>query len=96
MLEPITPKPLIDVWDWQFYGLCRTRGGEAFFHPERERGAGRRAREAYAVSLCRQCPVMQQCREHAISFPETYGVWGGMTETELAAAVRERHGSAAS
>lgn len=83
--ETTTPKPTLDVWEWQFEGLCRTRGAEIFFHPERERGAARRSREAFATAMCRECPVIQQCRSHALSFPENYGVWGGLTEDERAA-----------
>lgn len=85
MLESATPRPLLDVWEWQFQGLCRTRGPEMFFHPEGERGSARRKREAFAAALCRECPVLQQCREHALAAREPYGVWGGMTEEERAA-----------
>lgn len=90
MQESATPKPVLDVWEWQFEGLCRTRGAEIFFHPERERGAARRAREAFAVELCQQCPVIKECREHALSFPESYGVWGGLTEDERESILNER------
>lgn len=84
--------PIGEQWDWQHEGLCRTRSPEIFFHPDGERGAVKRAREARAVALCRECPVITQCREHALGVPEPYGVWGGMTEEErgeiLAAAER--------
>jgi WhiB family redox-sensing transcriptional regulator len=30
--------------------------------------------------VCRSCPVLQNCREHALQVKEPYGVWGGMTE----------------
>lgn len=29
------------------------------------------------------CPVQAECLSHALAEPETYGVWGGFTETEL-------------
>lgn len=35
-----------------------------------------------ALALCGICPVQKQCLYHALTFPEEYGVWGGMTERE--------------
>ena len=32
------------------------------------------------------CPVLAQCRAHALQVREPYGVWGGMTEDEREAA----------
>ncbi len=38
------------------------------------------------------CPVIQQCRSHALSVREPYGVWGGLTEDERESFyARERH-----
>lgn len=74
--------PVGEDWDWQHEGLCRTRSPEVFFHPDGERGSVKRAREARAKQLCAACPVIEQCREHALSVPEPYGVWGGLTEEE--------------
>lgn len=82
--------PIGDEWDWQHGGLCRTRSPEIFFHPDGERGAVKRSREARAVALCRVCPVITQCREHALGVPEPYGVWGGMTEEEREEILAER------
>jgi WhiB family redox-sensing transcriptional regulator len=28
------------------------------------------------------CPVLKNCREHALQVREPYGVWGAMTEYE--------------
>lgn len=82
MHELTTIHPVGDEWDWQHEGLCRTRSPELFFHPDGERGSVKRAREARAVALCHACPVIEQCREHALTVPEPYGVWGGLTEEE--------------
>ena len=62
---------------------------EVFFSPEAERGAKRARREENAKKLCFTCPVIDRCREHALAVQEPYGVWGGMTESERAALVRE-------
>ncbi|GAA1865427.1 WhiB family transcriptional regulator [Pseudonocardia ailaonensis] len=82
------PTPVTEVWDWQVQGSCRELGDDLFFHPERERDPARTVREARAKSICRMCPVIRECRAHALSVREPYGVWGGLTETERAAIVR--------
>ena len=38
---------------------------------------------AYLRQMCMRCPVLQTCREWAITH-ENYGFWGGMTATERA------------
>ena len=80
------PGPVADLWDWQLQGSCRQVNPEVFFHPEGERGPARRDRDAAAVAICQACPVMVQCRAHALAVREPYGVWGGMTEDEREAA----------
>ena len=59
-----------------------------FFGHEQQEGRKRHrptltsveVREAKAV--CAQCPVKQQCLEHALEFDERHGIWGGTTPTE--------------
>lgn len=36
----------------------------------------------HAKQLCKTCPVMQQCAEHAMRFNIPDGVWGGMSAGE--------------
>lgn len=79
------PGPMAHVWEWQYEGLCRTASPELFFHPEGERGPARRRRDERAKELCLQCPVLQECREHALRAHEPYGVWGALTEDERVA-----------
>lgn len=79
-----TTEPVSEVWDWQQAGLCRSRSSELFFHPEGERGSAKREREERAKEVCRTCPVITECRAHALSVEEPYGVWGGLTEEERA------------
>lgn len=76
------PGPVAERWDWQLRGLCRQLDTSVFFTPDRERGAVRTRREQRAKAVCAKCPVVQQCREHALRAREPYGVWGGMTEHE--------------
>jgi WhiB family transcriptional regulator, redox-sensing transcriptional regulator len=76
------PGPVADLWEWEVGGSCRHADPALFFHPEGERGPRRRNRDAAAKAVCATCPVMRQCREHALAVREPYGVWGGLTEDE--------------
>lgn len=76
------PGPMAERWDWQLRGACRGADPALFFHPEGERGPSRLAREPAAKATCARCPVLQQCRAHAIACREPYGVWGGLSEAE--------------
>ena len=76
------PGPVADRWEWQFDGACRRESPDVFFHPDGERGPSRRNRDNKAKAVCRDCPVLLTCREHALRVREPYGVWGGLTESE--------------
>ncbi|MFV0460364.1 MAG: WhiB family transcriptional regulator [Actinomycetales bacterium] len=76
------PGPMADLWEWQYQGSCRDLDDTLFFHPEGERGPRRRQRDAAAVAICRNCPVIEKCRAHALRARESYGVWGGLTEDD--------------
>ena len=95
MLQPQQlPGPNADVWDWQMDGSCRGVDSSVFFHPDGERGRARAQREMQAKQMCRQCPVITQCRTHALRVGEPYGIWGGLSEAErevlLKGAIRRR------
>lgn len=84
------PVPVTDIWDWQMKGACRGMDSTFFFHPEGERGPARTNREAKAKGICRTCPVVEQCRRHALAVQEPYGVWGGLSESERDELLRGR------
>lgn len=84
------PVPVTDIWDWQMQGACRGMDSASFFHPEGERGPARANREARAKEVCAGCPVLQQCRRHALAAHEPYGVWGGLSESERDDLIRGR------
>ncbi|MBK8733525.1 MAG: WhiB family transcriptional regulator [Actinomycetales bacterium] len=84
------PGPLLHQWSWQESGSCRRLSPDAFFHPEGERGSARIQRATAAKRVCSSCPVLAQCRTHALAAREPYGIWGGMTEEERAAATSAR------
>jgi WhiB family redox-sensing transcriptional regulator len=81
------PQPIADHWDWQYQGACRTLPSEMFFHPDGERGPRRRNRENVAKAICATCPVLIQCREHALAVQEPYGIWGGLSEEDRLAII---------
>jgi WhiB family redox-sensing transcriptional regulator len=83
-----------DAWDWQLHGACRGMNSEFFFHADAERGRARDWREARAKEICRGCPVMTQCREHALKVQESYGIWGGLGENERREIIAMRRGTA--
>jgi WhiB family transcriptional regulator, redox-sensing transcriptional regulator len=76
------PGPVADIWEWQLDGSCRRADPRLFFHPEGERGPARRERDSAARRICAGCPVIGQCRSHALSVREPYGVWGGLSEDD--------------
>lgn len=84
------PRPVADQYDWQLRALCRSMDSAVFFHPDRERGEARAAREERAKAVCRRCPVIVECRAHALAVQEPYGIWGGMTAQERAVALANR------
>jgi len=87
------PGPVADLWEWQLQGACREADPRLFFHPESERGPARRKRDAAARRICLTCPVISECRQHALSVREPYGVWGGLGEEDREAVyARERQG----
>lgn len=82
LLPQQLPGPNVDLWDWQMHGVCRGVDSSVFFHPDGERGRARAQREMRAKQMCRQCPVITQCRAHALQVGEPHGIWGGLSESE--------------
>lgn len=83
-----------DTWDWQLHGACRGMNSEYFFHSDAERGRARDTREARAKQICHTCPVIAECREHALAVQEAYGIWGGLGENERREIIASRRRSA--
>ncbi len=69
--------------DWQAGAACRSEHAPLFFGPNQfEPKRVRLDREEAAKEICRVCPIIEPCREHALAQAELFGVWGGLTETE--------------
>jgi WhiB family redox-sensing transcriptional regulator len=68
---------------WRARAACRGPETSLFFPPTNtERREDRDRREARAKSICRDCPVRQDCLEYALRVGEPHGIWGGLNETE--------------
>ncbi len=79
------PPPVAESWDWQLEAACRGMGVENFYHPPAERRTTKQRRINQAKAICGGCPVLEQCRRHALSSLEPYGIWGGLSEEDRAA-----------
>jgi WhiB family transcriptional regulator, redox-sensing transcriptional regulator len=74
----------VEEWTWQLQGSCRGLPSSVFYFPENERGHRRRRRELRAKRICLECPVIRECLRHALTWPETWGIWGATNPTERA------------
>ena len=57
---------------WREHAKCAGRG-DLFFDD---------LYEQEAKAICADCPVREQCLDHAMRAPEQYGIWGGKTPRE--------------
>jgi WhiB family redox-sensing transcriptional regulator len=81
----------IDETSWRADAACKGESAVYFFAPNHfERKPEKDFREGRARSLCRACPVRQQCLEYALAVGETHGIWGGLNELERRRLARRR------
>jgi WhiB family redox-sensing transcriptional regulator len=73
----------VDAGDrvWVTKALCRETDPEELF----VRGAAQRR----AAAICRHCPVMRECGAEALDNKVEFGVWGGMTERQRRALLKQ-------
>ncbi len=69
--------------EWMMRASCRGMGDDLF--PEA-------SEQQSARGICRKCPVRRECLAVALDDRIEWGVWGGMTERERRALLRERPG----
>lgn len=89
MTNPAKPTPDVDT-SWHDDAACRGEDPVLWFGADWEPADQRAAREAAAKAICATCPVRARCLDHAVEHPERYGLWGGLTEEELARERRRR------
>ena len=68
---------------WWDQGACRGLDA-AIFYPDDE------AEAQAAKGVCESCAVKGQCLDHALTFREKAGVWGGATERDRRRIIRQR------
>jgi WhiB family redox-sensing transcriptional regulator len=62
---------------WMEESLCSQIGDDTLWFPAPGFGAGT------ARKVCEACPVLETCREYAITSPEPlHGIWGGLGARE--------------
>ncbi len=77
-----TPRAVVaDDRAWVSEALCRATDPDDLF----VRGANQRK----AAVICRHCPVMQECGAEALDNKVEFGVWGGMTERQRRALLKQ-------
>lgn len=65
--------------DWWSDAACGRSDTSIFFGSGNRPSNVTRARE-----LCRSCPVLKDCLNHALTHPEEYGVWAGTSVLDRA------------
>ena len=74
---------IVDPWgEWASLARCSGTDPDALFV------LGKAQHDAKAV--CMMCPVRVQCLAEALDNRNEFGVWGGMTERERRALLRQR------
>ena len=84
MLELVLPDSgavAADDHAWASKARCRGTDPDALF----VRGAKQRE----AAVICRRCPVITECGAKALDNREEFGVWGGMTERQRKALLKQ-------
>lgn len=66
---------------WVSQALCRSADPDELF----VRGAAQRK----AAVICRHCPVITECGADALDNRVEFGVWGGMTERQRRALLKQ-------
>jgi WhiB family redox-sensing transcriptional regulator len=66
---------------WVSKALCTEADPDALF----VRGTAQRK----AAVICRHCPVVQECGAEALDSKVEFGIWGGMTERQRRALLKQ-------
>ncbi len=72
------------VEDWAPLARCRTAEPDALF----VQGAA----QQQAKQICLKCPVIAECLAEALDNKTEFGVWGGRTERERRAMLKQHPG----
>ncbi|WP_296106308.1 WhiB family transcriptional regulator [uncultured Corynebacterium sp.] len=75
------PSSFVERGQWITHAKCRDIDPEELFV--------KGSKQRQAAAICRHCPVVLQCRADALDNRVEFGVWGGMTERQRRALLRE-------
>jgi len=73
---------------WMARGACVGSGDPDAWFPNI---GARSAENRLAMQVCRRCPVRLACLAYALTPPYPLGVWGGTTERERRALLKNQH-----
>jgi WhiB family redox-sensing transcriptional regulator len=73
---------------WRKKAACHGLDPEIFYPDEDAEDLGP------AKEICGGCPVQEACLEHALTWREKDGIWGGCTERERRRIIRQRRRTA--
>jgi WhiB family transcriptional regulator, redox-sensing transcriptional regulator len=76
----------VSFMDWRHIAACRDEDPELFFPIGNTGPALLQIEEA--KSVCRRCPVREECLQFALETGQDAGVWGGLSEDERRALKR--------
>lgn len=80
--------------DWRHNGACASHPNPNLWHPTGKPGA-RSLQAEEAKTICRQCPVIEQCAAWALATRQNHGIYGGFDGNERRAILRRRQRAAA-
>ncbi len=80
-VQPLPPMPA-NSRDWTARGRCVGRDPDELFVT----GAAQRE----AAKVCNGCPVRLECLADALDNETEFGVWGGLTERQRRALLKQR------
>jgi len=79
-----TVHPVAGTTAWRSQAACRESDTRLFYPTGRNPDCGP------ATAICRTCPVVDACLQHAIDHREHHGIWGGRTPDERRRLARTR------
>jgi WhiB family redox-sensing transcriptional regulator len=77
-MNTITAEP------WTAHAACSPKTAEWFWPINKSTKDGLTNDTRAALAICRRCTVKTECAQYAITNGEREGIWGGLTEEQLA------------
>lgn len=74
----------VDDYPWEGLPACQDENTELWFSLDP-------AEKLAAKTICRQCPITDDCLEYSIEKRIYYGIWGGLDEIERDKIIRKRN-----